>query len=69
MLAKIAARDYFAASGGPAARQAVEQCRTALAAFEDAAIAAQAEGDHEPAAVPPQQLPGPTRLRAAESIR
>src|SRR5215468_8313801 len=34
--AKIAARDYFAAPGGPAARQAVEQCRTALAAFEDA---------------------------------
>ena len=41
-LAKIAARDYFAAGGGLAARQAVECCRAALAAFEDAAIAAQA---------------------------
>lgn len=41
-LAKIAARDYFAAGGGRAAREAVERCRAALAAFEDAAIAAQA---------------------------
>ena len=65
-LAKIAARDYFAASGGPAARQAVEQCRTALAAFEDAAIVAQAGGDHEPAAARPPQLSGPA-LRAAET--
>ena len=56
-LAKIAARDYFAAPGGPAARQAVERCRTALAAFEDAAIAAQAGADHRPAQAP--QQPGP----------
>ena len=65
-LAKIAARDYFAASGGPAARQAVDQCRAALAAFEDAALAAQAGGDHAPAAQAPH-LPGPARLRAADS--
>jgi uncharacterized protein YdbL (DUF1318 family) len=64
-LAKIAARDYFAASGGPAARQAVDQCRAALAAFEDAAIAAQAGDDHPPAAQAPQP-PGPARLRAAD---
>jgi hypothetical protein len=66
-LAKIAARDYFAASGAPAARQAVEQCRAALAAFEDAAIAAQAGDDHPPAAGQAPQLPGPARLRAAGS--
>jgi uncharacterized protein YdbL (DUF1318 family) len=58
-LAKIAARDYFAASGGPAARQAVDRCRAALAAFEDAAIAAQAG---EPAARPPASA----RLRAVD---
>ncbi|WP_370592878.1 hypothetical protein [Streptomyces sp. NBRC 110028] len=44
-LAKIAARDYFHAPGGTAAREAVERCRTALAAFEAAALAAQA-GTH-----------------------
>jgi hypothetical protein len=65
-LAKIAARDYFAAPGGPAARQAVEQCRAALAAFEDAALAAQAGADHAPAAQAPH-LPGPARLRVADS--
>src|SRR5689334_25097707 len=59
-LAKITARDYFSASGGPAARQAVEHCRAALAALDDAAIAAQAGGDHEPAQA---------RLRAADSAR
>lgn len=68
-LAKITARDYFAAPGGPAARRAVEQCRTALAAFEDAAIAAQAGGDHAPAAAQGPHLPGPARLRAADSTR
>lgn len=41
-LAKITSRDYFAAPGAAAARAAVERCRTALAAFEDAAIADQA---------------------------
>jgi hypothetical protein len=66
-LAKIAARDYFAASGGLAARQAVEHCRSALAAFEDAAIVAQAGGDHEPAASRPTQQSGPARLRAADT--
>jgi hypothetical protein len=55
-LAKIAVRDYFAAGGGQAARQAVERCRTALAAFEDAAIAAQAGG-------PP---PASAQLRAVD---
>lgn len=58
-LAKIAARDYFAASGGGAARQAVDRCRAALAAFEDAAIAAQA-GE------PPLGRPASARLRAAD---
>jgi hypothetical protein len=47
-LASIAARDYFSAAGGVAAREAVEQCRTALAEFEAAALAA----DTEPTAVP-----------------
>ena len=64
-LAKIAARDYFAAGGSPAARQAVDQCRTALAAFEDAAIAAQAGDDRALAAQAPQSL-GPARLGAAD---
>jgi uncharacterized protein YdbL (DUF1318 family) len=58
-LAKIASRDYFAAGGGQAARQAVERCRAALAAFEDAAIAAQAG---EPQAGPPASA----RLRAVD---
>jgi hypothetical protein len=35
-------------------------------AFEDAAIAAQAGGDHPPAAQAPQP-PGPARLRVADS--
>ncbi|WP_406482605.1 Chromate resistance protein ChrB [Streptomyces sp. NBC_01615] len=66
-LAKIAARDYFGAPGGEAAREAVEVCRRALAAFEDAAIAAQAgehtAGEHqEPDAV----LPVSARLRAVD---
>lgn len=58
-LAKIAARDYFAAGGGRAARQAVERCRAALAAFEDAAIAAQAGG-------PPAGRPASAPLRAVD---
>ncbi|MGW5361906.1 Chromate resistance protein ChrB [Actinopolymorpha pittospori] len=40
-LAKIAARDYFDADGGTAARAAVERCRQALARFEAAALAAE----------------------------
>jgi hypothetical protein len=41
-LAKIAARDYFAAPGGHAARDAVEQAAAELAAFEQAALHAEA---------------------------
>lgn len=41
-LAKIAARDYFDAPGGQAARDAVEQAAAELAAFEEAALRADA---------------------------
>jgi hypothetical protein len=41
-LAKIAARDYFAAPAGKAARDAVEQAAAELAAFEEAALRAEA---------------------------
>ncbi|MFC6019868.1 Chromate resistance protein ChrB [Plantactinospora solaniradicis] len=41
-LAKISARDYFAAPGGQAARDAVDQAATELAAFEEAALHAEA---------------------------
>ncbi|MFJ9824288.1 Chromate resistance protein ChrB [Streptomyces sp. NPDC101160] len=61
-LAKIAARDYFHASGAAAAREAVERCRTALAAFEDTAIAAQA-GEH---LTTKPELPASARLRALD---
>lgn len=44
-LAAIAARDYFDAAGGAAARSAVEGCRTALATFEQAALAADTAAD------------------------
>jgi hypothetical protein len=37
-LAKIAARDYFTAPGGQAARDAVEQAAAALARFEEIAL-------------------------------
>ncbi|WP_410573891.1 Chromate resistance protein ChrB [Amycolatopsis sp. cmx-4-61] len=40
-LAKIAARDYFGAPGGQAARDAVEQAAAELAVFEDAALRAE----------------------------
>lgn len=49
-LAKIAARDYFAAPTGEAARAAVEEAAADLAAFEDAALRAEAP---EPAASRP----------------
>lgn len=39
-LATIAARDYFQAPGGAAARSAVQDCREALATFEAAAVTA-----------------------------
>src|SRR5829696_2100923 len=41
-LAKITTRDYFAAAGGQAARAAVEQAAAELAAFEEAALRAEA---------------------------
>jgi hypothetical protein len=41
-LAKIAARDYFVAPGSQAARDAVEEAAAELAAFEDAALHAEA---------------------------
>jgi Protein ChrB, N-terminal len=41
-LAKIGARDYFAAPVGPAARAAVQDAAADLAAFEQAALAAEA---------------------------
>jgi hypothetical protein len=41
-LGKIEARDYFAASGGEAARAAVARCAQELAAFEAEALAAEA---------------------------
>ncbi|GAA3369905.1 hypothetical protein GCM10020367_14410 [Streptomyces sannanensis] len=66
-LAKIASRDYFAAEGGQAAREAVERCRAALAAFEDAALAAETGPSREPdQAGPGRELPGSARLRALD---
>ncbi|WUH24469.1 hypothetical protein OG800_01875 [Streptomyces sp. NBC_00445] len=63
-LAKIVARDYFHAPGGAAAREAVEQCRTALAAFEDTAIVAQA-GAHPVTKTDRSTPPASAKLRAA----
>ena len=62
-LAKIAARDYFRSAGGAAAREAVERCRTAVAAFEAAALAAQTEAHPAGAGT---VLPASAKLRAAE---
>jgi len=53
-LAKIAARDYFAAPGGQAAREAVEDAAAELAAFEEAAL--HADAPEPTAAVNTQQL-------------
>ncbi|GII29755.1 hypothetical protein Pmi06nite_31970 [Planotetraspora mira] len=47
-LAGIAARDYFNAPGGAAARAAVQQCRHALADFERAALHADTAGFNRP---------------------
>ncbi|MGW6195540.1 Chromate resistance protein ChrB [Kribbella sp. NPDC055110] len=44
-MASIEARDYFAAAGGQAARKAVDKCRSAFAAFEAAALAADTGAD------------------------
>lgn len=52
-LAKIAARDYFSAPGGEAARAAVDQAAAHLAAFERAALHAEA----------PDTMPDATRQR------
>ncbi|QKV72392.1 hypothetical protein [Amycolatopsis sp. Hca4] len=41
-LDKIATRDYFGTPGGQAARDAVEQAAEELAAFEEAALHAEA---------------------------
>lgn len=57
-LAKIAHRDYFAASSGQAARGAVDEAATELAAFEEAALHAEAS---EPGAAAP-------RLRVADEL-
>jgi hypothetical protein len=57
-LAKIAARDYFAAPGGEAARAAVDEAAADLAAFEQAALHADA---NEPATATT-----PRRLRAVD---
>jgi len=52
-LAKIGARDYFAAPGGTAARAAVAAAAAELAAFEQAALTAEAPPEHQvPAAAP-----------------
>jgi len=53
-LAKIAARDYFAAPGGQAAREAVADAAAELAAFEEAAL--HADAPEPTAAVNTQQL-------------
>jgi hypothetical protein len=44
-LAKIAARDYFTAPGGPAAHAAVDDAAADLAAFEQAALSAEAPAE------------------------
>src|SRR5262249_47999834 len=51
-LAKIGARDYFAAPGGTAARAAVEAAAAELAAFEQAALTAEAAPEHQVPAAP-----------------
>ncbi len=60
-LAKIAARDYFTAPGGAQAYAAVEAAATELAAFEQAALSAEAPPEHDTPAGAPAGLP---RLRA-----
>lgn len=57
-LAKIVARDYFAASGRAAAEAAVAECARALAEFEAAALAVEVGPDMKPVAAgqPPATL-------------
>jgi hypothetical protein len=57
-LAKIAARDYFAAPGGQAARTAIDDAAADLAEFEQLALQAEA-----PSTAPVQN---PNRLRVVE---
>jgi hypothetical protein len=52
-LAKIAARDYFTAPGGHAARSAVEEAAADLEDFEQAALRAEAHSDAMPAPTSP----------------
>jgi hypothetical protein len=47
-LAKIAARDYFGAPGGPTAQAAVAAAAAELAAFEQAALSAETPPEHDP---------------------
>ena len=49
-LAKIAARDYFGAQGGEEAQAAVAAAAAELAAFEQAALSAEAPPEHIPPA-------------------
>lgn len=53
-LAKIPARDYFAAPGGHAARDAVDQAAADLAAFEEAALRAETPEPHRNVEPSPQ---------------
>ena len=47
-LAKIGARDYFAAPAGPTAHAAVQDAAADLAAFEQAALASEARAWRKP---------------------
>src|SRR6266545_2483165 len=64
-LSKIAARDYFGAPNAAEAHAAVERCAAELAAFEQAALAAEAP---EPAADAAAPAAAPVRrLRLAKT--
>jgi len=60
-LAKIAARDYFDAPGGEAARAAIENAAAELAAFEQAAL-----GTESPAEPAPTEADQPRALRMVD---
>jgi hypothetical protein len=60
-LAKIAARDYFTAPGGQAARAAVDEAAAELAAFEEAALHAEA-----PESAPSSNTTAPRSLRVVD---
>jgi hypothetical protein len=64
-LAKIEARDYFAAPAGDAARAAVEQAAADLAAFEQAALTVEAPAEAASAPVTPVR---PRPLRVEEDV-